>query len=112
MTQKPKLSHIEYNKKELESCLQSIEWAKSEYEKIKRDQDPVIKLIRDRVRMERRGKYYILYHHDEEGNERVIFARKDNKTKRWCLRENRKQLMSKCPYNLNEIRLKIATGEI
>jgi hypothetical protein len=105
-------SRHENNKKELSHYIWAIEQAKAQYEKAKKNYEIIANLKREQISMSRNGDLYIFNTIDEYDCERVIFARKDRKTKRWVLREGRKQLMKKCPYNLNEIRLKIAIGEI
>jgi len=103
------LSKHESNKKWLEHYVVAMELARVKYEKAKKSYETVANLHRLEVSMEKNGDLYIFTTLDDDDLERVIFARK---TKRWVLREGRKQIMKKCPYNLNEIRLKIAIGEI
>ena len=102
----------ENNKKELSHYIWAIQQAKTQYEKAKKNYEIIANLKREQVSMRRNGDLYIFETLDEDDCDRMIFARKDKKTKRWILREGRKQIMKKCPYNLNEIRLKISIGEI
>ena len=104
----------EWVKKDVDFYINKVRLAEEALKDAKRSLHNVTKLhMNNEVSMSRRNGYYVF----EIGNvclgtERFIVARKDGKTKRWTLRENGKQIMSKCPYNLNEIRLKIAIGEI
>ena len=104
----------EWVKKSIEQCLYEVRKAEESLQRAKKDLHSVSKLhMNNEVSMSRRNGYYVFEVGNVcEGTERFIVARKDSKTKRWTLRENGKQIMSKCPYNLNEIRLKIAIGEI
>ena len=104
----------EWVKKSIEQCLFDVKRAEEELARAKKSLNSVRKLhMNNEVSMHRRDGYYVFEVGNVcDGTERFIIARKDRKTKRWTLRENGKQLMSKCPYNLNEIRLKIAMGDI
>jgi hypothetical protein len=108
-------SNHERRKKGIALAYYSYYKAKAELEKAEKEVKRAEKFHREEICMERNGNTFIFkFELDECGcyPGRIVYARKDTKTGRWVLRENGKQLLKRCPYNLDEIRLKLAIGEL